>query len=107
MKERGKLFVKDLSATALASLIVTLLLAIVVPWAPFLFAMPVNILAVKVGSWMPRGGGWLEGMANYVLAVHVIACFEVWIALFVLVRLIRIQIKRREKHGDPVSLHLK
>jgi hypothetical protein len=107
MKERGKRFVKDLLTTALASLIVTLLLAIVVPWVPFLLAMPVNSLAIKVGSWIPRGGGWLEGMANYALAIHVVACSEIWIALFVLVRLIRMQNKRREKHGDPVSLQLK
>lgn len=107
MKERSGLFVKDLLTTALASLIVTVLLAIVVPWIPLMLAMPVNDLAIKVGSWIPRGGGWLDGMANYVLAIYLIACFEVWIALFVLVRLIRIQINRREKHGNPISLQLK
>jgi len=107
MEGRGKCFVKDLLTTAIASLVVTLLLAIVVPWVPFLLAMPVNDLAIKVGSWIPRGGGWLEGMADYVLAVHVFTCIEVWIALFLLVRLIRIQISRREKSGDPVSLQLK
>jgi hypothetical protein len=107
MKERGKLFIRDLLATALASLIVTVLLAIVVPWVPLLLAMPVNALAIKIGSWIPRGGGWLEGMADYVLAIHAFALFEIWIVFFVLVRLIRIQINRREKHGDPVSLQLK
>jgi hypothetical protein len=107
MKVGGRLFVKDLLSTAFASLIVTLLLAVVAPWVPLLLAMPVNDLAIKVGSWIPRGAGWFEGLADYVLAIHAFAWFEIWIAFFVLVRLIRIQINRREKHGDPVSLQLK
>jgi hypothetical protein len=107
MKGEGKHFVKDLLATGLASLILIVLLALIVPWVPLLLAAPVNGLAIRVGSWIPRGGGWLEGMANYVLAIHVIACLEVWIAMFVLVRLMRIQSKRRDKQADPVSLQLK
>jgi hypothetical protein len=75
--------------------------------------MPLNNLAVKVGSWMgfvfPSQGGWFEGMADYVLAIHAMACFEIWIVLFVLVRLMRMQINRREKHEaeDSVSLRLR
>jgi hypothetical protein len=109
MTDKGKLFVKDLGATGIASLILTLLLAVVAPWIPLLLAMPLNSLAIKIGSWIPQGGGWLEGMADYVLAIHVTACFEFWIASFLLVKLIRMQVARREKRDaeDSVMMQLK
>ena len=112
MTDRRKLLVRDLGLTGVASLIFTLLLALVVPWVPLLLAMPINGLAIKIGSWidfvLPSQGGWLAGMADYVLGIHILACFEIWIALFVIVRLFRMQSNRREKHDaeNSVSLHL-
>jgi hypothetical protein len=106
MKDGGKRFVKDLLATGLASLIVILLSALIGPWVLLLLAMPLNEMAIKIGTWLPSQGGWFEGMANYVLAIDVIAFFEVWIAFLILMGLVRLQINRREKH-DAVSLHLK
>ncbi|MGD0913407.1 MAG: hypothetical protein ABR928_16060 [Terracidiphilus sp.] len=111
MKGNRKLLVKDFGATGLASLILTVSMALLVPWFPIMLAMPVDGFAVKFGSWigavLPSQGGWVEGMADFVLAIHMIAWFEIWIVLFVFMTLIRMRISHREKRDaeDSVALH--
>ena len=114
MTDNSKRLLKDFLITGLTSPILILLLALIGgEWVPFLLVMPFNGLCIRIGSafdflFSPRGGAWFQGMENYALGIHVVACIEVWIVLFVFLRLIRMQINRREKRDaeDDVSLHL-
>ncbi|MGA7341075.1 MAG: hypothetical protein WBE72_21480 [Terracidiphilus sp.] len=114
MQEVRKRLIKDLVVTGVASPILILLLAFLGGgWIVISLAMPLNELAIKIGSWIdtifPPRGGWFEGAGTYALSILILASFEVWVALFVFARLIRFQMSRREKRDaeDFASLQLK
>jgi hypothetical protein len=103
MKDKSKRLIKEISTTGFAAAILTLISVLTgVDWVLFLLLTPFNDLGNKIGSWIDllfqsRGGGWLDGMSAGLEGNFFLAWIEIWIVLFVFVRLIRMQISRREK----------
>ncbi|MGA2653751.1 MAG: hypothetical protein ABSF28_24790 [Terracidiphilus sp.] len=100
---------KELTATGAVSVLTLLVLFFVAPWIPLLLAMPFNDLSIKIGSWIDSAfpsPGWFAAAGNYMLGIFIVACFEVWIGLFVFVRLMRMVMNRRAKQDAENSLSL-
>jgi len=112
MRAAGKRLLNELAVTGGASVFIAILLLAGAPWVLFMFAMPLNDLGIKIGAWvesaLPHRGAWFQGARTYAPGVLALAWLELWVVSFLFVRLIRMQMSRREKREaqDSVSLKL-
>jgi hypothetical protein len=100
-----KRFITELVATAIASSLLIVLLALLHQQTIFWWlAFPFVSLTGRIGAWInsvfpPQGGGWFEGLGTILVAEAIPAVILIWVILFTIVRLIERLIKmRRERH---------
>jgi hypothetical protein len=91
MTDTGRRLIKEFLVTGFASVLVVFLIFIVAEWVLFLLATPFSGLSSRLGTWIA------PGLASELVGDSIVVWFEIWIAMFIFVRLIRIQMNRRER----------
>ncbi len=96
MKAGRERLIVELGATGIAAPILILVLILVRATAVlFLLVMPFIDLGMKIGSWLTSmfpslgQGAWFQGLGTELGVDVVFVWIEVWILLFVIVKLVR------------------